>query len=83
MMLVSPVARALLVDALKHDGPGRIDRIDWDIACDQLLASGLTLEDLLGTEATTILYGVLTTTKYRQIGYVKPPLKENARQPQT
>lgn len=49
-VLYNPLAYALALDALTHDGPGRIDRIDLDEVCNQVVAPGLSLEDVLATE---------------------------------
>lgn len=54
-MLVNPVAWALVVDALTHDGPGQASRIDRNTVCGQFLPPGLTIDDFLGTEATNVL----------------------------
>ncbi|KAJ5193673.1 hypothetical protein N7472_006139 [Penicillium cf. griseofulvum] len=37
-MLINPLAYALFVDALMHDGPGRLERIDLNTVCRELLA---------------------------------------------
>lgn len=43
--------QVLIKDALTHDGPASIDRIpNWNDACSALAATGLGLEDVVGTE---------------------------------
>ncbi|KAI0003949.1 hypothetical protein F4779DRAFT_86644 [Xylariaceae sp. FL0662B] len=59
-MLVNPVAYALAKDALTHDGPGRIDRVNVEGICGRFLAPGLNLEDLLVTENNVIFAGAVT-----------------------
>jgi hypothetical protein len=78
-MLVNPVAYALFVDAMTHDGPGQLSRIDLDTVCDQLVPPGLGLEDLLGTEAVTVVLGVLDTLSYGEYVDIEPPIKPYAR----
>jgi hypothetical protein len=80
-MLVNPLAWALAVDALTHDGPGDLSRIDLDTVCGQFLPPGLTLEDFLGTEATLVLAAV-NIIEYGYIGEDEPPIKAYATQSQ-
>ncbi|KAK5956117.1 hypothetical protein OHC33_002690 [Knufia fluminis] len=49
-VLYHPLTYALVLDALTNDGPGRLDRIDLDTVCAQLVAPGLSLDDVLATE---------------------------------
>lgn len=49
-VLYNPLAYALALDALTHPGPGRIDRINLDEVCNQVVAPGLSPEDVLATE---------------------------------
>ena len=46
---------ASVLDALTNPGPGRINRIDLDTVCNQLVAPGLSLDDVLATEGLTWL----------------------------
>ncbi|KAJ5179692.1 hypothetical protein N7492_002902 [Penicillium capsulatum] len=79
-MLVNPIAYALFVDALTHDGPGQLSRIDLDSVCSQLLPPGLGLDDLLGTEAVATVLGTLDILSYGYLGdNTEPPLKSYAR----
>ncbi|KAJ6591475.1 hypothetical protein DFH09DRAFT_176162 [Mycena vulgaris] len=50
-MLYHPLTLALLEDAMTHDGPGDLSRVDLDRLCDQLVADGMTLDALIQTEA--------------------------------
>lgn len=54
-VLYNPVSWALAVDALTHDGPGNVSRIDLDAACQRFLAPQLELDDLLGTEGLLLV----------------------------
>ncbi|KAJ5714973.1 uncharacterized protein N7483_012154 [Penicillium malachiteum] len=72
-MLVNPVAYALFVDALTHDGPGNLSRIDLKTVCDQVVPPGLGKEDLFGTEAMAIGYGLVDTLSYDDKGDGKEP----------
>ncbi|KAJ5373508.1 hypothetical protein N7517_005514 [Penicillium concentricum] len=63
-MLVNPLAYALFVDALVHDGPGRLERIDLSVVCGELLAPGLNVYDFLGMEAVSNVVGVLDVLLY-------------------
>ncbi|KAJ5281404.1 hypothetical protein N7478_006776 [Penicillium angulare] len=74
-MLVNPIAYALFVDALTHDGPGELSRIDLDTVCDQIVPLGLGLDDLLGTEAMAVIYGIVDTLSYGESEPQEPPLK--------
>lgn len=49
-VLYHPLTYALALDALTNDGPGDINRIDLDTVCNQLVAPGLSSEDVLATE---------------------------------
>ncbi|RHZ71044.1 hypothetical protein CDV55_108365 [Aspergillus turcosus] len=54
-VLYNPLAWALAVDALTHDGPGDPSRLDLDVVCGRLLPPQLDLEDLLGTEGLLLI----------------------------
>lgn len=49
-VLYNPLMYALTLDALTHDGPGRIERLDLATVCSQFVAPGLSLADVLATE---------------------------------
>ena len=54
-VLYNALAYALAVDALTHDGPGQTSRIDLSTVCQEALAPGLDLQDVVDTEALTVL----------------------------
>lgn len=49
--LYNPVGYELAVDALTHDGPGQLSRIDLDTECGRIVPDKLTYTDILATEA--------------------------------
>lgn len=49
-VLFNPIAYALALDALTHDGPGQVSRLDLTTICAQAVAPGLSLSDVLATE---------------------------------
>lgn len=79
-MLVNPLAYALFQDAITHDGPGLLSRVDLGTVCNQLVPPGLGLEDLLGTEVMALVYGSLDTLAYGYVGDDEPVVKEYAGQ---
>ncbi|KAL5364823.1 hypothetical protein BJX96DRAFT_179301 [Aspergillus floccosus] len=76
-MLVNPVAWAMVVDALTHDGPGQASRIDLDTVCGQFLPPGLTIDDFLGVEATNVA-AVLNVLNFASWTFEEPPIKQYA-----
>lgn len=75
-MLVNPLAYALFVDALVHDGPGRLERIDLEAICGESIAPGLDVNDFLGMEAVSNVVGVLDVLLYGyHNGSEEPPLR--------
>ncbi|KAH7064885.1 lipase B precursor [Macrophomina phaseolina] len=72
-MLVHPLTYALIVDALTHEGPGKVERLDLDTVCADILAPGLGLDDLLATEGVLVLAGALLLT-YPDKRLVEPAL---------
>ncbi|KAF4766324.1 hypothetical protein N7455_005795 [Penicillium solitum] len=75
-MLVNPLAYALFVDALVHDGPGRLERIDLGAICGESIAPGLDVNDFLGMEAVSNVVGVLDVLLYGyNNGSEEPPLR--------
>lgn len=54
-VLYNPLAWALAVDALSHDGPGDPSRLDLDLVCGRVLPPQLGLDDLLGTEGLLLI----------------------------
>jgi hypothetical protein len=51
-MLYNPLAYALAVDALTHDGPGNPKRLDLFKVCNELVSPGLTVVDVIAAEST-------------------------------
>lgn len=78
-MLVNPLAYALFVDALTHDGPGDLSRIDVDKICDQVVPPGLDLNDFLGTEVAATGLGTVNSMMYGNHSNVELPLKMYAK----
>lgn len=78
-MLVNPLAYALFVDALTHDGPGDLSRIDLDEVCDQVVPPGLDLDDFLGTEVAATGLGTVNSMMYGNHSNVELPLKMYAK----
>jgi hypothetical protein len=58
-VLAHPLTYALIVDALKNDGPGSLSRIDVNSVCDDIIAPGLDLDDALATFGLIPIAGVL------------------------
>lgn len=54
-MLFNPVTYALAVDALTHDGPGQVSRINLSTECLKLAADGITVSDIVATEGVNIV----------------------------
>ena len=50
-MLYNALAYALTVDALTQGGPAQLSRINATYQCEQLATPGLSLADILATEA--------------------------------
>lgn len=55
--LANPIGYALLVDALTHDGPGQLSRIDLGSVCKNLVSPGLGLGDFLATQNNLLIAG--------------------------
>lgn len=75
-VLYNPVAYALVVDALTHTGPGSFDRVK--ASCADVVAPGLSLGDVLETEALIPLafYNILS---YTPRALSEPPIKSYAK----
>ncbi|KAF2217275.1 hypothetical protein CERZMDRAFT_109038 [Cercospora zeae-maydis SCOH1-5] len=50
-VLYNALAYALAKDAIVNGGPGRLSRVDTELACAQFAAPGLSLADILATSA--------------------------------
>lgn len=58
-VLFHPLTYALIVDALTHDGPGSLSRIDVKSVCSNYAAPGLDLDDVIATSGLIPVAGVL------------------------
>ncbi|KAF5608528.1 lipase B [Fusarium pseudoanthophilum] len=76
-MLINPLSFALAKDALTHDGPGEISRLDLGTVCALSLAPGLGLEDLLITENAIVIAGISLVTYLPKVKE-EPAIKEYA-----
>jgi hypothetical protein len=54
-VLYNPLAWALAIDAITHDGPANLSRVDLERVCQQALAPALDLTDLFGTEGLLLI----------------------------
>ncbi|CAG7961306.1 unnamed protein product [Penicillium salamii] len=73
-LLVNPITWALFIDAMKHDGPADLSRIDLDPICNRILTEGLVLTDLLGTETAVVLDSVVHALEYNYQGPAEEPV---------
>ncbi|KAI9924130.1 hypothetical protein ASPWEDRAFT_429172 [Aspergillus wentii DTO 134E9] len=78
-VLYNPLAWALAVDALKHDGPGNPSRLDLDKVCEQSVPEqfGLGLDQVLGTEGL-LLVAVAEAFTYSSKSHGEPPIASYA-----
>ncbi|KAH7021682.1 hypothetical protein B0J12DRAFT_790501 [Macrophomina phaseolina] len=76
-VLFSPLAYALIVDALTNPGPGDPSRLDLGTLCQQVVTPELSLEDALVTQATLVI-AVLNLYTYKDKVFIEPPIKEYA-----
>lgn len=74
-VLYNPVTYALVVDALTHAGPGQFSRVQS--ACADVVAPGLSLEDVIETEALIPL-AVYNIFSYLPRALSEPPLMSYA-----
>lgn len=72
-VLINPLAAALALDALRFDGPGRIERLNLPETCSKYIASPLSFEDFLLTEGLIPLAGYYLVT-YLPKSTVEPPI---------
>jgi hypothetical protein len=77
-VLFNPLTYALIVDALKNDGPGRTSRINVASVCSTYATSGLDLDDVIATSGLIPIAGVLLLT-YPDRRIAEPALKSYAR----
>ncbi|KAJ5770633.1 uncharacterized protein N7511_002684 [Penicillium nucicola] len=79
-LLFNALVYALFADALVHDGPADLARVDLDTVCNRLVAPGLDLTDVLGTEVEAYVYNVIEALSYKgEDSGEEPPIKEYAR----
>jgi hypothetical protein len=76
-VLAHPLTYALIADALTHDGPGRVERINVNSVCDNIIAPHLNLDDFLATSGLIPIAGVLVLA-YPLKGSIEPGLKSYA-----
>lgn len=74
-VLYNGVAYALLLDALRHDGPGKFDRVKD--SCANFVAPGLTLQDVINTEAILLLIAYNIATFNPKVA-TEPPIMSYA-----
>ncbi|KAI2998501.1 hypothetical protein CBS147346_8162 [Aspergillus niger] len=72
-VLYNPLAWALTIDALSHDGPGRPSRVNVTTVCQQSIPPQLGLDDLLGTEGL-LLVSLSETLRYRPKTFAEPDI---------
>lgn len=72
-VLYNPIAYALAIDALQNGGPGRPERIDLESQCSKLVPDGLSVSDVIATEAVIVecLLNIIREPKIK----TEPPLK--------
>lgn len=73
-ILYNPLAWALAIDAITHEGPGRVSRLDLANVCNHALAPELALDDLFGTEGL-LLIAVANLLTYQPQPKEEPPIK--------
>lgn len=73
-VLYNPIAFALAKDALTHEGPGLLSRIELGKECLKFVPDGLGVDDVLGTEAALVVAGVGLLT-YPVRTFVEPPIR--------
>ncbi|RDW73212.1 alpha hydrolase-12 [Coleophoma cylindrospora] len=79
-VLYNALAFALAKDALTHPGPGLLSRIDVGAQCQKAAADGLSVIDILATEATIplALLGIVAYPANKKV-LVEPAIKAYAR----
>ncbi|PPJ50314.1 hypothetical protein CBER1_06439 [Cercospora berteroae] len=77
-VLYNSLAYALAKDAIVNGGPARLDRIDTRLACSQFAAPGLTLADILATEALIPIAGAAIVAYPEKVAN-EPPIRAYAR----
>ena len=77
-VLANGLTYALVTDALSHNGPADLSRINLAEACATPFAPGLTTADVLDTEST-IPFAVYQIAVYNPKVLTEPPIKKYAR----
>ena len=77
-VLYNALAFALAKDALTHPGPGQLSRINVTAECQKIAADGLSLADVLATEAT-IPIAAYEIVVYPNKTLTEPPIMPYAR----
>jgi len=72
-VLYNPLAWALAIDAITHDGPANLSRLDLGQVCGKALAPELELQDLFGTEGL-MLIAVAELVSYGPRAAREPPI---------
>ncbi|PYI10548.1 alpha/beta-hydrolase [Aspergillus sclerotiicarbonarius CBS 121057] len=72
-VLYNPLAWALTIDALTHDGPGDPSRLDIGKVCERLLPPQLSLDDMLGTEGL-LLVSMSEVLRYTPKTFTEPDI---------
>jgi hypothetical protein len=76
-VLFHPLTYALIVDALKNEGPGSLSRINVNSVCNSYAAPGLDLDDVIATSGLIPIAGVLLLA-YPDKRLAEPGLKSYA-----
>lgn len=72
-VLFNPLAYALAVDALTHDGPGQPSRIDLNTVCNQIASPGLSVADVVASEGTVAVAAAAIALYVPKVG-AEPPI---------
>lgn len=72
--LYNPLGFALAVDAIQHDGPGQMSRLNLAQVCSTYLTPGLDLTDFLLTENSILIAGIAILEDPDKV-FVEPPIK--------
>ncbi|KAJ5204171.1 lipase B [Penicillium cinerascens] len=72
-VLYNPLAWALAIDAITHDGPANISRLNLGQVCGMILAPELDLLDLFGTEGL-LLVAAAELVSYKPQAAREPPI---------
>lgn len=75
-ILFSNLAYELTLDALSHDGPGKVDRLDKAKVCGEIAIPGLSVSDIIQSQLSLVvaLYNILATAQSPG----EPPIKSYA-----